>query len=46
MYYALLHKQKWLKKNEKEWIEHLKQIINKIGPDGDIAAASGVEANG
>jgi hypothetical protein len=48
IYYALLHKQAWLQTPDpdKLWFTHLEKIINLIGPDGDIAAASGVEANG
>jgi hypothetical protein len=27
------------------WRRHLKEIMEKIGPDGEIATKSGVEAN-
>lgn len=34
-----------VKKEQTRWAKHLKRIIDKIGPEGDIASASGVEAN-
>lgn len=44
IYYAL--DSKMINKEQTRWAKHLKRIMDKIGPDGDIAAASGVEANG
>ena len=52
IYYALesklihLAEYNQVKTERIRWEKHLKRIIDKIGPDGDIAAASGVEVNG
>ena len=49
IYYALLHKRDFTPENDgnnNQWIKHLERIIDQIGPEGEIAAASGVEANG
>jgi hypothetical protein len=46
IFYALEYKRDFSPAVDSEWIGHLNNILDTIGPDGDIAAASGVADNG
>jgi hypothetical protein len=50
IYYALEMKEEWISKLKlqanKRWAVYIRTIMNKIGPDGDIATERGVQANG